>query len=277
MPVLSARGAAAARGFGFIGGLRDIVITQTFTSSTNWTAPLTTTSVTTLVGKGSDGGGYYTAEIPERLSGWFSPFTNYYSYTVQQSAKPYNYSNSYVTNGQPTGSYLGIHPSTKSGGLCLKDCGGGGNQKYSGAGNNGDWYNPSYSGSRFEAVASFSDDFGVSGDDSRFQTTCPTTFQTLHDQMQGVIDSFNNSAGGTTINTTVPHYFTRSYRAYQAGYWTYYGGSDSNGLGYNFPGGASNSAASTYTYTNIAVTPGSTYGLSIPGGGYLQLTYTYKG
>lgn len=259
------------------GGLRDITVTQTFTSSTNWTAPLSTTSVTTLVGKGSDGGGYYTAEIPERPSGWFSPFSNTRSYTVQQSAKPYNYANGYIVNGQPVGSYSSIHPSNKSGSLCLKDCGGGGNQKYAGAGGNGDWYNPSYTGSRFEAVASFSDDFGVSGDDSRFETSCPTTFQTLHNEMQGVIDSFNNSAGGTTITTVTPHYYTRSYRAYQAGYWTYYGGSDSNGLGYNFPGGASNTAATTSTYNNIAVTPGATYSLSIPGGGYLQLTYTYRG
>jgi len=259
------------------GGLRNITVTQTFTSSTNWTAPLSTSSITTLQGKGSDGGGYYTPEIPERPSGWFSLYVNNYSYTVRNNKKPYNWSNSYITNGQPTGSYLGIHPSTVSGSLCIKDINRGGNLKYSGAGGNGDYFNPSYSDSRFEGVAVILDDYGVSGDDSRFQVTCPTTYQTFHDQFQAIIDSFNNSADGTTINTTAVTYYTRSYRAYQAGYWTYYGGSDSNGLGYNFPGGGTNAAATTYTYNNVAVTPGATYSLSIPGGGYLTLTYTYKG
>jgi hypothetical protein len=277
MPVLSVRGAAAARGFGWM-GLRNIVITQTFTSSTNWTAPLTTTSITTLIGRGSDGGGYYTPEVPASPSAWFmggGPYTQ--SLTVNNAHKPYNWAVSGVdpdTMAQ-TGGYIDIHPSNKSGSLCLKDCGGGGVQMYRGAGHNGDYFNPTYHPSRF-----FGDeivDDMTNRDDSRFQSTCPMTFQTMHDYFQGVINSLNSASNGTTISWNKYTYYTRSAIAYQAGYWTYYSGSNTTGLGYTFNGGASNSAASSVTYNNVAVTPGATYSLSIPSGGSIQMTYTYKG
>ena len=52
-------------------------------------------------------------------------------------------------------------------------------------------------------------------------------------------------------------------------------GSDTTGFGRTFPGGAAGVNAVPATYNNVAVSPGTSYPLSIPAGGSITITY-YK-
>lgn len=51
-----------------------------------------------------------------------------------------------------------------------------------------------------------------------------------------------------------------------------YNGADTTAVGLTFPGG-SGGPSSTTTYTNVAVTPNTSYPMTIPGGGYITITY----
>ena len=70
MPKLFSRGAASAKGFGLTNATNagTTLQTVTFTSSTNWIAPATTTLVLSANGKGANGVSDYIGSINTNLS-----------------------------------------------------------------------------------------------------------------------------------------------------------------------------------------------------------------
>ena len=91
---------------------------------------------------------------------------------------------------------------------------------------------------------------------------------------------YSNAIAGTAVLTNPTGGYVASGNVTSAGsvYLAYdypvaaTAGSASAGFGLNFPGGVGGSAPTT-SYTNVAITPGGSYLLTIPAGGSLTITY----
>lgn len=234
MPTIATRGGASARGFGF-SGIKTNVTSLTFTSSTTWVAPVGVTNLLAVIGKGSDG--YSSGQGQITLA--------------------------FVTVSNQVGS-AGAYP------LPIDAT-----AVYSSAAACRDEFN--LGGYRSAAVALDRLFIFYSNQTYSYSDTYPYgtgTFPYITIAGTWRVDGFPSSG-------PAQYSFFGSYRA--EGDIIYPGGAGTNatGFGYTFTGGTvsgtypdqTGSAAPTLSYTNVAVTPGASYPLSIPDGGYITIQY----
>ena len=235
MPTIATRGGASARGFGF-SGIKTNVTSQTFTSSTTWVAPVGVTSLLAVIGKGQDGASDAQGTILAA------------EVTVSNSSGG-------GTNSLPISASAAYNTCTQ----CANAYNVGG-------------FRPAY--------------FAVNRD---FQFFSNQTFLWVDNYPYGNTGDFPYYliAGtwgvvGTPLsgNLSWPAPYV-NYAA--AGDIIYPGGAGANttGFGYTFTGGGVSGsypdqvgiAASPASYSNVAVTPGASYSLSIPASGYITIQY----
>lgn len=213
------------------------VTTQTFYSSTTWVAPAGVTSISTLVGKGQDGtsGGYSSDLVGQvRVAVFVTP-----------------------------GSYDPPPPD------------------WSNIGGSLDWSAP------YGNEQSFLSDLNSGAPSVRSKTYYFCFYQYYGTPYNawyttGVRPNIGVTIQGyATANSTPPSsgvipISSNIFNSYLISADTYHpgsAGSSTTGFGYTFAGGAADTAATPVTYNNVAVTPGASYSLSIPSGGYIQITY----
>lgn len=235
MPTIATRAAASARGYGFA-GIKLNVVSQTFTSSTTWVAPATVTNLLAVIGKGQDGVGDYQGTITTA------------EVTVVNSASGSG------TSSLPIPAAAGFNTSK----ICANVYNAGAyqqavhsmNRQFTFYANNTFSWSDSfpYGGSGLFPYYLVAGTWSYSGSPLSGNLTYPGSFG--YAASGGVI--YPGSAGATT-----------------------------SGFGFGFPGGglsgtypnATGDAATPASYTNVAVTPGASYSLSIPAGGYITIQY----
>ena len=236
MPTIATRGGASARGFGF-SGIKTNVTSQTFTSSTTWVAPVGVTSLLVVIGKGQDGASSGQGQFVCAFTG--------------------------VSNesGTQTGPYsLPIAVSAV-----------------------------------YSNVQACVDEFNIGGYRSaaavvdrqfRFFQTQTYTFSDTYPFGTGTFPyitiantwRINGSPSSGTAQYVFP---TFGYNAEGDIIYPGSAGANTTGFGYTFTGGTvsgsypnqTGSPASPAAYTNVAVTPGASYSLSIPDNGYITIQY----
>lgn len=235
MPTIATRGGASARGFGF-SGIKTNVTSQTFTSSTTWVAPAGVTSLLALIGKGQDGA------------------SDGIAYTQLDNSSISNYSSGSgpYTLPIPWSSVANTTQNTVD--------------RF----NTSD-YNPTYvfynRGFSFYSNGTF---------------TWSDNNQTFG--LYVVTGTWSLVASGNAPNPPSGNASYGSSGGYVAeGQYIAPGGAGANttGFGYTFTGGGVSgsypnqvgSPASPASYTNVPVTPGASYALSIPGNGYITIQY----
>lgn len=209
------------------------VTTQTFYSSTTWVAPAGVTSIITLVGKGQDG----------TSDSWQDGIVNNIHVAV-------------------------LSPPSTPGGMSL-------------IGSTLDWSTPY--GTQQSYLSSLNS--GAPGQ-RNITVYIPKYYYFTDPAYQKWYYSLETSSGSTIqgyagiaeavpssgiISTSSP--FFNQYRINASRLVPGSAGSNTTGFGYTFAGGAANTAATPVTYNSVAVTPGASYSLSIPSGGYIQITY----
>lgn len=227
-------------------GLKTYTVTQTFYSSTNWTAPATTTKIDVLTGQGSGGS-----------SDSSSNNTYGYAYLMGNpgcQANPagldwstiYNYANEILNcanqGGSPTCYYSRVYAITGAGpsnNYQVPSCG---------ESSWGEYYG--FNAQRSDTVV------GGSAYLSSFGNP-PTSGLATHSP--GIYK-------GWYIYATFYYYGGPGGASSAFGY-TFPGGGYSGGVGYGAPG--------PYTYNNVAVTPGQTYSIGVSN--FVQITYSYQG
>jgi hypothetical protein len=236
MPRTAALAVASARGFGeFTSALN--LTTVTFTSSTTWTAPAYLSNIVILAGKGSAGTSDSTAPATLRNSYVFNSF------------------NVPVSRASPTPTRDWSEFYNHSVDLANTINGSGG------------------------VVYFESWDFARVGVDTRSY---------YYDYYVGDVYATGYAVGGTaSINNGYPatsgavYYVSSGWYGETSVSFTQYfyggAGTDATGVGKTFSGGAYSGGtgypATTTTFTNVAVTPGASYSLSIPSGGQISISY----
>lgn len=235
MPTIATRAAGSAKGYGFA-GIKLNVVSQTFTSSTTWTAPATVTNLLAVIGKGQDG--YGTYQTNTTLS--FATITNSGSGSGSNSL-PIPWSAVANTTNITVSRF-----NTTS-------------------------YNPTftavdraftfYSNNTFSWV----DGGGV----------FPYYVVTGTWSLQSSSGAPNPPSGNATYGATGGYYASGDYLApggsgaNTTGFgFTFPGG----GVSGSYPNETGN-AATPASYNNVAVTPGASYSLSIPDNGYITIQY----
>lgn len=235
MPTIATRGGASARGFGF-SGIKTNVTSQTFTSSTTWVAPVGVTSLLAVIGKGQDGVSDYQGGISVA--------------NVSVS----NISGSGGTNALPITASAAYNTAN----ICAS----------------------TYNVGGYQLV--------VRAVDREFQFYSNNTFSFSDSYPYGNSGTFPYylvggtwSLSGSPLSGSLSYPGSFSYAA--VGDVIYPGGAGANttGFGYTFTGGGVSgsypnqvgSPASPASYTNVPVTPGASYALSIPGDGYITIQY----
>lgn len=236
MPKTAALAVAASRGFGeFTSGLT--LTTVTFTSSTTWTAPSYVSNIVTLSGKGSAG--------------------------ISDSTAPADILNSEIGN-----SFGVVVPRATA------------TPVYYWA----DFYQKSV-----DLATQINTGSGVVAFSSwEFKNVRADTRSYYYDYNPGDIYTTGYAvAGSATVTTTYPtltgaiYYVSSGWSGGSRTLFTQYfyggAGSDATGISKTFPGGAYSGGtgypANTTTFTNVAVTPGASYSLSIPSGGQISISY----
>jgi hypothetical protein len=228
-------------------GLKTYTVTQTFYSSTNWTAPATTTKIDVLSGQGSGGSSDSSSVNWYGLAGiqgfpWCLPN----SYGSLDWSTIWNYANEIKNcanqGGTPTCYYYrkyditGIGPSNDN---QVPSCG------------DHAWgYSGIFNSQRSDTIVGGSAYLSSYGNP-------PTS---------GLAQHFPFVNQGWEIYATFYYYGGPGGASSAFGY-TFPGGGYSGGVGYGAPG--------PYTYNNVAVTPGQTYYIGVSN--YVQITYSYKG
>lgn len=235
MPTIATRGGASAKGYGFAGVDLNLT-TVTFTSSGTWTAPVGVTTLVAVIGQGQGGTGDYQGSAT-------------FSQTTITNSASGSGANSLPISGAAAGNLATASTAVfNAGGYVLN---------------------------------------------TTIQTRAFTFFPT------NTYNSSNSYPSGTS--GYYPYYFVAgtwtaqggpysgnvSYGSsgyyYSTGDIIYpgYGGDSASAFGYTFPGGgvsgsypnATGDAATPVTYTNVAVTPGNSYSISVPSGGSVTIQY----
>ena len=238
MPSLISRGAMSGKGFGLTGQTGQRLVSTTFTANGNWIAPASTTSVATASGQGAAGVSDYIGQVAYSYN-TVQQFTFRDFAPYAQWSDPYgNYATAVAS--LPT-SFPNYGPSS--------------------------WYtgdiitvaSDNYWARIAGAYGSLSGTFLTSYNASSYgytQTSGNITYSSLAGGGGGwIIDVFGYIQGGV--------------------------GASSTALGKTFPGGAytgtypngTGQPATTTTFTNIAVTPGASYPIVVPSGGFVTLEY----
>lgn len=213
--------------------------TQTFTANATWVAPATTSSITTLVGKGSDGtaaGAPYNDPSTSRSA---VVATNRGLQYLHDDA-PYTYNN---TAGQWDWSFSQNEGPGKSATI-----------NAGGSGSVGTSYVEQYVNNYHYELDTITFTNAIAGS-----------------------ATFSTSAGWKTAGPVASGDFGTTTLAWSELGAAHAGtsatnGSNTTGFGFTFSGGVGGSAAPV-TQSNVAVTPSSSYPLVIPAGGSITITY----
>lgn len=241
MPSLISRGAMSGKGFGLTGqasgggGLTSV----TFTADGNWIAPASTTNVVTASGKGAAGVSDYVGNVATSTAGqtkFYSPLATNPPYAQWSNA----YNNHLTALSQLNLSYPTYGPSNLTNGYVVI------------LQSNDYWYL-------------------ISGNTTNLSTTYLTGYTVL------TLGSPQTSGNITYASTGSLDEWYITVQGYISGG----AGASATALGQTFPGGAysgtypngTGSAASTTTYSNIAVTPNASYPIVVPSGGFVTLEY----
>jgi len=244
MPSLISQGAMSGKGFGLTGqasggGGGGTLTSVTFTANGNWIAPASTTSVVTASGKGAAGvsdavGTVYTA-------GYFATTgsPNPPNAPFAQWGTLYN-NYSALLSALAAKSYPSYAPTNS---LPY------GSFTYVTTNNN--WSNDTYT---FVGVPYYLTGYNTYTLGSP-QTSGNITYSSLSGADGWIIDAYGYVPGGV--------------------------GASSTALGKTFPGGGytgtypngTGQAATTTTFTNVPVTPGASYPIVVPSGGFVTLEY----
>lgn len=236
MPTIATRGGASAKGYGFAGVDLNLT-TVTFTSSGTWTAPVGVTTLVAVIGQGQGGTGDYQGGI-----------------TIAQVSVVNSASGS-GANSLPITAAAGYNTAK----ICANVYTAGGYQLA---------YHAVERQFTFYASNTFS-----------FSDTLPYgTGATLFPYYL-VAGTWTYGGSPMSGNLTYPGSF--SYAASGDVIYPGYGGDSASAFGYTFPGGgvsgsypnATGDAAAPVTYTNVAVTPGNSYSISVPSGGSVIIQY----
>jgi hypothetical protein len=246
MPRTAAFAAAASRGFGeFTSGLA--LTTVTFTSSTTWTAPSYVSNLVQMVGRGSNASSDdYSGDVA--ITYLYRPLREIFS---GATVATHDWSDIY-NNLQAWIAFINTGtPGTRSAGTV-------GN--YIGLGysiNSDNTYNYYYSPRAPGYDSGLYFQVGTGSDQSDFSV--PSS---------GTITYANTPVGGTNF--------------VQVGYNPVYlggNGAASTGVGKTFPGGTYDfptgigGPAPTTTFTNVTVTPSSSYSIVVPSGGQIAISF----
>jgi hypothetical protein len=242
MPSLISRGAMSGKGFGLTGqasGGGGTLTSVTFTANGNWVAPSSTTNVVTASGKGAPGvsdyvGTVYSASYLANRNLVSSPSAPY----AQWSTLYGNYNS--LLSALSSLTYPHYAPTSLLPYYSATNVAG-----------NDTWENTTYN---FVGAAYYLTGYATSTIGSP-STSGNITYSSLTSTSGWTIDAYGYISGGA--------------------------GASSTALGQTFPGGGysgsypngTGSAASTTTYTNIAVTPGASYPIVVPSGGSVTLEY----
>ena len=233
MPTLISRGTASARAFGLTGSSSGQLYTQTFGSNGTFTPMAGVTNVVTLVGRG----GSSTSDYPT-----FGQF----QCTVEANIAG-----------------TGPNPPPLAWSTVAADIYTAGAQMNVGGDQTGYLFNLG--------------SFGTYADQTWYGTTYQTSFDYFTVAGTWTVEAFN---------APVPPsgnvgYAQGLYRAQGTYIAPGSGGTNSSALGYSFPAAqqvgsypnATGQSAATFTYNNIAVTPGTNYPIVVGGGGVVQISF----
>jgi hypothetical protein len=244
MPTIATRGGASARGFGF-SGIKTNVTSQTFTSSTTWVAPVGVTSLIAVIGKGQDGGGTYVSNLEVCFS------------SVSNSASGSGANSLPVSgNGLANDAKIFVNFSTAL---------------------DGTFFYVSQSGATFATDRNFT---FYANNTFSFTSSQPYGFGSFpYIVVPGTWAVANT--GAYPLNNNYGYGSSPSYYAQGLAYFPGGGGANTTGFGFTFPGGGVSGdypnqvgqEATPASYTNVAVTPGASYSLSIPASGYITIQY----
>jgi len=235
MPTIATRAAGSARGYGFA-GIKLNVVSQTFTSSTTWVAPAGVTNLTAVIGKGQDGASDGAA----------------------------NYALSFATiNNSASGSGANSLPITWSAVANTTQTTVNRFNTLS--------YNPTFTAVDRDFTFYANNTFTwVDGGGIFPYYVVPGTWILV--PLGGAP---NPPSGNATYGSTGGYYAGGLYIAPGGP------GANTTGFGFTFPGGGVSGSypnqvgegATPASYSNVAVTPGASYGLSIPDNGYITIQY----
>lgn len=241
MPSLISRGAMSGKGFGLTGqaGSGSTLTSVTFTADGNWIAPASTTNVVTASGKGAAGVSDYVGNVANVISGQIhlsSPLATNPPYAQWSNA----YNNYQYALSQLNLSYPTYGPSNLTNGYVVV------------LQSNDYWY-------------------AISGNTTNLSGTYLTgyTVYTLGSPQTSGNITYAGTSGLDEWYIPVSGYIRGG------------AGASATALGQTFPGGGysgtypngTGSAASTTTYSNIAVTPNASYPIVVPSGGFVTLEY----
>ena len=235
MPTIATRAAGSARGYGFA-GIKLNVVSQTFTSSTTWVAPVGVTSLLAVIGKGQDGGSDGPAAIDMDF--------NSVSSTVSGSGRaslpiPWSSIAQSASNTVSRFNIVDYSPNY----IML-------NREFTFFSNGTfDWVDNNQTFPYYVVVGSWS--------------------------LQSYGGAPNPPSGNASYGANGTYYASGLYIAPGGP------GANTTGFGFTFPGGGVSGSypnqtgdpASPASYTNVTVTPGASYGLSIPDNGYITIQY----
>lgn len=235
MPTIATRAAASARGYGFA-GIKLNVVSQTFTSSTTWVAPATVTNLLAVIGKGQDGYGTYVA-------GLSVDFTSVESIVSGSGA-----------NSLPI-PWSGVANTTN---ITVSRF-------------NASSYNPLYQYQNRAFTFYSNNTFSWVNNPEALPYYVVTGTWTL-----GSYGGAPNPPSGNATYGATGGYFASGLYFAPGG-----AGANTTGFGFTFPGGGVSGdypnqvgeGATPASYTNVAVTPGASYSLSIPDNGYITIQY----
>lgn len=241
MPSLISRGAMSGKGFGLTGqsGSGTALTSVTFTANGNWIAPASTTNVVTASGKGAAGVSDYVGTVYS--SGYFATRGSVASPSAPyaQWSTLYNNYNTLLSalSSKSYPSYAPSYPLPYG--------------SFTTVAANDTWVN--------NTVTFTGNAYYLTGYNSYTIGSPPSsgniTYSSLSGAVGWIIEAYGYVPGGVGASTTA--------------------------IGLTFPGGAysgtypngTGSAASTTTYTNIAVTPNASYPIVVPSGGFVTLEY----
>lgn len=240
MPSLISRGAMSGKGFGLTqGGTTGTLTSVTFTADGNWIAPASTTNVVTASGKGAAGVSDYVGQVAASQAGQIK------FQTSLATNPPYaQWSNAYNNHlyalSQLNLSYPSYGPSNFTNGYVVV------------LQTNEYWY-------------------AIANNTTNLSSTYLTGYAV------GVLGSPQTSGNITYAGTGTIDQWLIGVSGYIRGGV----GASATALGQSFPGGGysgtypngTGSAASTTTYSNIAVTPNASYPIVVPSGGFVTLEY----
>lgn len=236
MPTIVTRGAASARGFGFAGkGLN--ITEQTFTSSTTWVAPAGVTNLVAVIGRGGSSTSDYQGGISVA------------NVSVSNSASGSG------ANNLPV-SYSSV---ANTASICASVFNAGGYRQATYALDRAFTF---YAGS--PATFSWSDTFPYGTGTFPYYLVSGTWNWT-----------------GSPLSGTLTYGSSASYYAYGDVIYPGSAGSNTTAFGYTFSGAsqsgsypnATGQSATPVTYTNVAVTPGNSYSISVASGGSVTIQY----